>query len=372
MSHLFVGAETAGGEAARGRRLRPEAGGAGSGGVCGKHPGVGPEVSEAGAGGIGNASRKVAQSRQAEVAAAGERANRGGEEAASRLRGAADRALAAADVVPAGQSGDGAADAAPARAVAQGQAAPDEEEPAEAAVLRAGGAKPDVAVGHLLLPAGRAQRLPDRVHRRPLPLYRRTGAVPEPDGRERHGDVPHGGRRARRAQGDADRQRAAVRQLARQDAVPAGTGQGPHPSHPQRPAPSDDAGEDRAVLADDLAGVPGAGPVRQLRIGAGARGAVGEILQLQAAAPVAGRPGAGRPVLRHAEGSAAGHGTGVAGEPAGTGLARPAEEAVLHGRTAGRAIRGDESGMREAEDGGGRRRRPAGEGSGLRHGGKRR
>ena len=337
--------------------------------MCGERPGVGAAVSEAGPGGIGNASWKVAQGGQAEVAAAGERADRGGEEAAPRLRGAADRALAARGVVPAGQSGDGAADAAPARAAAQDQAAPAEKEPAEAAVLRAGGAEPDVAVGHLLLPAGRAQRLPDRVHRRPLPLYRRAGAVPEPDGRERDGNVPHGGGRARRAQGDADRQRAAVRQLARQDAVPAGTGEGPHPSHPQRAAPSDDAGQDRAVLADDLAGVPGAGAVRQLRIGAGTRGAVGEVLQLQAAAPVAGRAGAGRPVLRHAEGSAASHGTGPAGEPAGTGLARPAEEAVLHGRPAGRAIRGDEGGMREAEDGAGRRRRPAGEGSGLRHGG---
>ncbi len=339
--------------------------------MYGQHPGVGAPVSEAGPGGIGSMGRKPAKG-QAEAAAAGERADRGGEEAAPRLRSAADRALAARGFVPAGQPGNGAADATPARAVAQDQAAPDEEESAETAVLRAGDAEPDVAVGHLLLPAGRAQRLPDRVHRRPLPLYRRAGAVPEPDGRERHGNVPHGGRRARRAQGDADRQRAAVRQLARQDAVPAGAGQGPHPSYPQRAAPSDDAGEDRAVLADDLAGVPGAGPVRQLRVGAGARGAVGEILQLQAAAPIAGGVGAGRPVLRHAEGSAAGHGTGPAGEPAGTGVARPAEEAVLHGRAAGRAVGGDESGMREAEDGGGRRRRPAGEGSGLRHGGKRR
>lgn len=339
--------------------------------MSGQHPGMGATVSEARPGGFGSVGRPSAKG-QAEVAAAGERANRGGEEAASRLRGAADRALAARGVVPAGQSGDGAADAAPARAAAQDQAAPDEEEPAEAAVLRAGGAEPDVAVGHLLLPAGRAECLPDRVHRRPLPLYRRAGAVPEPDGRERHGDVPHGGWGTWRAQGDADRQRAAVRQLARQDAVPAGTGEGSHPPHPQRPAPSDDAGEDRAVLADDLAGVPGAGAVRELRVGAGAGGAVGEILQLQAAAPIAGGIGACRPVLRHAKGSAAGHGTGVAGEPAGAGRARPAKAAVLHGRAAGRAVGGDEGGMREAEDGGGRRRRPAGEGSGLRHGGNRR
>ena len=339
--------------------------------MSGQHPGMGAAVSEAGACGFGGVGRRPVQE-QAEAAAAGERADRGGEEAASRLRGAADRALAARGVVPAGQSRDGAPDAAQAPAAAQDQAAPDEEEPAEAAVLRAGNAEPDVAVGHLLLPAGRAQRLPDRVHRRPLPLRRRAGAVPEPDGRERDGDVPHGGRRAWRAQGDADRQRAAVRQLARQDAVPAGAGEGPHPPHPQRPAPSDDAGQDRAVLADDLAGVPGAGPVRELRIGAGAGGAVGEVLQLQAAAPIAGRPGAGRPVLRHAAAGAPGRGTGTAGKPAGTGLARPAEEAVLHGRAAGRAVGGDEGGMREAEDGAGRRRRPAGEGSGLRHGGNRR
>ena len=333
---------------------------------------MGAALPEAWPGGIGNANRAPAQNGQAEAAAAGEAEDRGGEAATPRFRGTADRPVAEADPVPTRQPGDGAPDAAPARAAAQDQAAPDEEEPAQAAVLRAVDAEPDVAVGHLLLPAGRAERLPDRIHRRPLPLHGRAGAVPEPDGRERHGGVPHGGRGARRAQGDADRQRAAVRQLARQDAVPAGTGQGPHPPYPQRPAPSDDAGEDRAVLADDLAGVPGAGPVRQLRVGAGARGAVGEILQLQAAAPVAGGPGASRPVFRHAEGGAPGRGTGPAGEPAGTGLARPAEEPVLHGRAAGRAVSGDEGGERAVEDGAGRRGRPPGEGSGLRHGGNRR
>ncbi len=326
---------------------------------------MGAALPEAGTGGIGNANRAPAQNGQAEAAAAGKAKDRGSEDAASRLRGAADRPVAEADFVPAGQPGDGAPDLASSPTAAQDQAAPDEEEPAQAAVLRADDAEPDVAVGHLLLPAGRAERLSDRVHRRPFPLPGRAGPVPEPDGRERHGGVPHGGWRAWRSQGDAHGQRAAVRQLARQDAVPAGTGQGPHPPHPQRPAPSDDAGQDRAVLADDLAGVPGAGPVRQLRVGPGARGAVGEILQLQAAAPVAGGPGARRPVLRHAEGGAPGRGTGLAGKPAGTGLARPAEEPVLHGRAAGRAVGGDESGERSVEDGAGRRRRPSGAGSGL-------
>ena len=372
MSQLSGRTETPGGEAASGGRLRPETGGAGSWRQRRQHPGVDPALSRTRPGGIGIPHGPAAQSGQAQVAAAGEAGDRGDEEAASRLRGAADRPLAEAGLVPAGQSGNGAPDVASAPAAAQNQAAPDEEEPAEAAVLRADDAEPDVAVGHLLLPVGWAERLFDRVHRRPLPLHRRPGSVPEPDGRERHGGVPHGGGRIRRAQGNAHRQWAAVCHLARQDAVPAGAGQGPHPPHPQHAASSDDAGQDRTLLADDLAGVPGAGPVRQLRVGAGARGAVGEILQPQAATPVAGRTGAGRPVLRRAKGSAPGHGKGPAGEPAGTGAARPAEEPVLHGRAAGRAVGGDEGGERTVEDGAGRRGRPPGAGSGLRHGGKRR
>ena len=160
MSQVFGGVETPGGEAARGGRLRPETGGAGSWRQRRQHPGVDPALPGVWADRTGSAHREAAQSGQAQVAAAGEAGDRGGEEAASLLRGTADRALAEAGLVPAGQPGDGAPDIASAPDAAQDQAAPDEEEPAEAAVLRADDAKPDVAVGHLLLPAGRTERPP--------------------------------------------------------------------------------------------------------------------------------------------------------------------------------------------------------------------
>jgi hypothetical protein len=58
---------------------------------------------------------------------------------------------------------------------------------------------------------------------------------------------------------------------------------------PAQPAASpDDAGEGGAVLENDLGGVPGTGPVRELRGGAGAGAVLGEVLQPQAAAPGAG------------------------------------------------------------------------------------
>jgi transposase len=56
-----------------------------------------------------------------------------------------------------------------------------------------------------------------------------------------------------------------VRGLAREDPVPEGAAPAGRAARAQRAAPSDDPGEDRALLADDLAGVSRRGGLRLLR-----------------------------------------------------------------------------------------------------------
>ena len=211
-------------------------------------------------------------------------------------------------------------------------------QPAQAAVLRAGDAQSDVADGHLHVSAGEQERLPDRVHRRPLALHRRAGSVSQPDRRARIGGLSHRRGRVRRAQGDADRQRAAVRHLARQDAVRARTGERSGPPHPQPAASPDDAGQDRAVLENDLGELPGTGAVRQLRAGPRTREVVGEVLQPQTSAPVAGGAVSGRSVLRHREGIASRDRARHRRQRPGAGVTRPTPRALLHGRASRPAI----------------------------------
>ena len=93
-------------------------------------------------------------------------------------------------------------------------------------------------------------------------------AVPQPDGGARAGGLPPGGGGVRRAQGDAHRQRPAIRQLARDHPVPGGDAEEAGAPHQEPAAPSHDAGQDRTVLENHLGGVPGARAVRQLRGGA--------------------------------------------------------------------------------------------------------
>jgi hypothetical protein len=118
-----------------------------------------------------------------------------------------------------------------------------------------------VAERHLHVSVGGQERLPDRVHRRPFTLHRRAGSVPQPDRRARIGTLPHRRGGVRRAQGNAHRQRAAVCDLARQDPVSTGATKRPRPPHPQLSPSPHDIGQDRAVLENDLGGLPGAGAV---------------------------------------------------------------------------------------------------------------
>ena len=102
-----------------------------------------------------------------------------------------------------------------------------------------------------------------------------------------------------RAGGDADRQRPAVRHLAREEPVHASSwrsaGSGRSWRKPQRPA---DAGQDRALLGHAVAGVPGDGGLPRTGRCAAADRPVHRPLQLPASAPGDRRPGAGRSLLR--------------------------------------------------------------------------
>jgi hypothetical protein len=221
-----------------------------------------------------------------------------------------------------------------------------------------------VAERYHVLPHPGEDGVHHRVHRRPLPLHHRPGRVPQSAQRLRGGTLPRGGGAIRGAQGDADRQRPAVRELARHDAVPEGTAEGPRASSAQRAAASDDAGEDRALLADPQGGVPVQGALRDLRGGAGAHRLVDAVLQPQATAPGDGRSLPGRPVLLDPEGDARGDRTRRGGQRGGTGATRQTAGAVLHGGPHGRAERGHRHGEQAHECAGGRartaRRPPAG------------
>jgi len=278
--------------------------------------------------------------------------------------------VAQANALSEGQSGDGAAHAAPGGADAQ-----DEEkaaaQSAEAALLRAQHTQPTLAERHLHVSAGGPERLPDRFRRRLFALRGGVGPVPEPDGRARAGGVPDGGIGVWRAQGDADRPGAPVRQLAGEDAVSAGVDEGPRASPDEPAPPSDDLGESGAFLEDDLGGISRPGAVWELRGGAGAGQVLAPVLQPQTAAPGDRRVMPGGPVFRDSEGIAPGDRGGDQGKRAGAGVEPRAQGAVLHGGADGRPVGGAARGKGSVSDAGRRRgagRRPGGqEGSPLQH-----
>jgi len=158
-----------------------------------------------------------------------------------RLWGETHLAVAQAAVFRAGERGDGTADVACAEADAGGEVQV-ETQSLEAAFFRTQHAQPDVAERHLPVSADGAVRVPDWIHRRPFPLYHGAGSLPDHDGGERAGGLPAGDGDVWCAQGNADGQRSAVHQLARQDALRARTAERPGAPHPEQSPPPDDAG----------------------------------------------------------------------------------------------------------------------------------
>ncbi len=232
-----------------------------------------------------------------------------------------------------------------------------EHEPA--ALFRAGDAESDVAERHLHLQAGGALCAPDCVHGRLLALHPVGGALSFSDWVGGAGGLPSWGRGVQPPEGDADGSGPAVCELAWEEPFCGGDGEGEDPPHQESCGTSADAGEGGAVLVEHLAGVFGAGAVRELRVGAGAHQTLGRVLQPQAAA--SGDRGAvsGRPLLRDRPRAAQDDRGRDQGERAGTGVAGRAAGAVLHGGTDGGAVGGAAGGERQIKaDGGGSSAKP--------------
>ena len=126
----------------------------------------------------------------------------------------------------------------------------------------------------------------------------------------------------RHARGDPDRQRHAVRDLARQERVHQGAGEAGHPADRGRAAAAADAGQDRALLGHAVAGVRRDGGVRRPGRRPAADRPVHRPLQLPAAASGDRRPGAGRSLLRRGAGGAADAAGAGGGQRPGAGAAR--------------------------------------------------
>jgi hypothetical protein len=118
-----------------------------------------------------------------------------------------------------------------------------------------------VAKRHLHVPARRQIRLRGRVHGRLLALRRKPGPVSFTDGRGGDRNLPGGRRRIPSAEGDADGPGPAIHQLAGEEPVRRGAAEGPGGAHRLAAAAPDDAGQDRALLGESVAGVFGARPV---------------------------------------------------------------------------------------------------------------
>lgn len=211
------------------------------------------------------------------------------------VRGAADRRRPAPVVLPAGQPGNRAEDPAPGEP--DGGAGPAPAQPDPAAVLRTGDAEPDVAKRPLHVPAGRQIRLRRRLPGRLLTVRGEPRPLPQPDRGGRDRDVPRGRRGIQSPEGNADRPRPAVSELAGQEPLRRGTHQGPGGASRLPAAASDDPRQGGAVLGHHVAGVFGPGPVRLVRVGQGTAETLGAVLQPPAAAPGDRGPVPRRPLL---------------------------------------------------------------------------
>jgi hypothetical protein len=211
-----------------------------------------------------------------------------------------------------------------------------------------------VAERHLHVSAGRQIRASDRVHGRLLAFHCGGGVVSDRLGDGHAGGVSQGGWGVQPAEGNADGSGAAVRELAGEEPVCEGDGEREDPPHQESSGASADPGKSGAVLVVDLAGVPGAGTVRELRIGARTHRTLDPVLQPQATA--SGDRGAvsGGSLFRDRERAAPDDRERRGRERAGAGAAGRAPGAVLHGGADGGAVRGAAGGERQTQTAGGR------------------
>jgi hypothetical protein len=206
-----------------------------------------------------------------------------------------------------------------------------------AAAVRARGAEPALAVGHLHVPlAPLPAGLHGGVSRRPQPLPGVLLAGAPPEGRARARGVRARGGRLRGASGAAHRPGAPVHGLARRDCLRAGAPPARHPTREEPAAAPADARQDRALLEDALGRVSVADRVRRLCRSRPAAGSLRQALQLPASAPGALGPGARGPLLPGRPAGARGDREVGGGKRAPARAGEAAAKAVLPGGAARR------------------------------------
>ena len=166
------------------------------------------------------------------------------------------------------------------------------------APIRARGAEPALAVGHLhVSPAAASAAVRDRLHGRLLAVPGVAGGGAPPARGAGAGGAGARDRGVRRAAGGPDGPGPAVRGLARPHGLRGGAAAPGHPAHQEPAAPSADAGEDRALLEDAVGGISLADGLCGLRGLPAADRALRPGLQLPPSAPGHRGRGAGGPLL---------------------------------------------------------------------------
>ena len=222
--------------------------------------------------------------------------------------------------------------------------------------LRARGAQPAVAVGHLHVPAQTPRAaLPRGVHGRPLALHRRLRARAPPARRAGARGAAARHRRVRHAARDPDRPGPSVHGVARRDELRGGASARGHPPHQEPAAAPADARQDRALLEDAVGRVSLEDGVRGLRGLRAPSRALRAGVRLPAPAPGALGARARRSVLPRRAARARGDREERRGQRAAARARAAAAQAVLPGGPA-RRPRPVDRGERQRARGEGRRR----------------
>jgi len=299
--------------------------------------GVGTAVPEVrgGHGAVGGGGSAGAQGEHAAAARSGSapRGGGGGATCAPGTRHAADPGRNGALRGPGRVGDDGATD--PARRGATGDSTrTGAQARSTRASIRASGAESTLAIGHLHVFAATASpSLRDRLHGRLLAVRGLAGGGAPSALVPGAGSAGAGDRGVRSAQRGAHGPGTAVRVVARAHRLRGGAAAARHPAHQEPPAPSADAGQDRALLEDAVGGVSLPDGLCGFRGRPAAHRPLRPGLQLPAAAPGDRGGGAGGPFLpRRAPGEGR-HREGSGAQRAGPGPGAAAEKALLPGRS---------------------------------------